>query len=168
MNSAVTRHRSGRKGSVLQILDSTHYKTEPAAAICPSVPLLLFSRNSSSSVIGYQMLKPQCDNRCQKLKMLENSGPCSANCFTKCECECTFALVKVISSEILSHLKKRCSEKSSPKRDASCKTVQFPNSFTSFYFNCAIEVMKVVWNLVDSSHCIQTSTMAPLVSAECV
>lgn len=100
MNSVVTRHRSGRKSSVLQIFDSTHYKTKPAAAICPSVPLLLSSRNTSLNVIGCQMVKPQCDNRCQKLKLLENIELCSANCSTKSETECIIALVEVISSEI--------------------------------------------------------------------
>ena len=90
----------GATSSVLQISDSTHYKSKPAAAICPSAPLLPSSRNSSSNVIGCQMVRPQHDNRCQKLKMLENSELCSANCSSVSESECIISLVEVISSEI--------------------------------------------------------------------
>lgn len=73
-NSTVTRHTSGHWSSALQIPDSTHYKTAgPTGAGNMSLgAFVAVLGGSSSSVIGQQMVKPQCDNRCQNLELQEN------------------------------------------------------------------------------------------------
>lgn len=182
MNSTVTRHRSGRKSSAPQILDSAHYKTEPAAAICPSVPLLLSSRSMALQVLlGSRWWNHSVDNRCHELELLENGELCSANCSAESGTECRIALVKVISSEIwatsrsrrvfwkilppktkMLHVKRHSGRKSS---------LVFPSTFfTSSHFSRACSLLR---NLVEayliilflpSTHHLLRPRLAPMPS----